>query len=158
AQSGEYREDQAQRDRCRERRLHDADRRGYNDPGRPYRRADRLGDRRPRPRSAREGGTRRVGTGCRGDGVALAVASGIGSGAQPGGGEDEEESEEGEVEEQEGEKGKKSRPEAQAEARRGEAVGQEGSSQRPEESARPETRPRSGAGTFLHSALLVAVR
>src|SRR5262249_45639637 len=56
AQSGEYREDQAQRDRRRERRLHDADRRGHDDPGRPFRRVDRLGDRRPRSRSAREGG------------------------------------------------------------------------------------------------------
>src|SRR5262249_40004280 len=56
AQSREYRKASARRDRCRQYRLHDADRCGHGDPGRPHRRADRLGDRRPRTRGAHGGG------------------------------------------------------------------------------------------------------
>ncbi len=45
SQSGEYREACARRDRCRQYRLYHPDRGGHGDPGGPYGRADRLGDR-----------------------------------------------------------------------------------------------------------------
>jgi hypothetical protein len=51
-QGWQYREAQTRRDRSRQYRLHNPDRGGHDDPGRSYRRADRLGDRRPRTTGA----------------------------------------------------------------------------------------------------------
>src|SRR5262249_34081379 len=67
-QGRQYRKAQARRDRCRQYRLHDADRGGHDNPGGSYDRADRLGDRGPRTRDAhRDQGLCRGGRDRRGD-------------------------------------------------------------------------------------------
>ena len=54
----QHRTARARRDRGRQYRLHHADRRGHGHSGRPYGRADRLGDRRPGARTAQRSGQR----------------------------------------------------------------------------------------------------
>src|SRR5262249_24609643 len=144
---------QARRDRRREYRLHDADRCGHGDPGRPHRRAHRLGDRRPRTRGARrEAGIQRSGSArCAGEAT---VAK-----PQRSGGDHGEESEESEVEDEETEVGEKSRAGPKEKARRGEEERREKGEAEGQgccEAGSAEARSRPKPGAVLHPATGVA--
>src|SRR5262249_52499430 len=151
--SREYRKAQARRDRRRQYRLHDADRCGHGDPGRPHRRARRLGDRRPRTRGARrEAGIQRSGSArCAGE---VIVAK-----PQRSGGDHGEESEESEVEDEKAEVGEKSRAGPEKTAARGEEERREKGDADGKgrcDAGGAEARPRPKPGAVLHPAARVA--